>query len=915
MNRAFGRFLAVLMLVWAANLPAQTVVDLGGVSNDGGAFVNFGIADSSNNWKVAMPLQFSEPAPINRVAVQLTKVGSPSDNAVIEVRQGSPDGTLLASGSVAGSAISASGSRHELTFPTFVVPLGSIAVVYTRSGASDARNFFKAVRGTSGSNYGIVTSGGYMYLKTGKSWDSSNLQNSPIISVFGSLVPLGQAAVSPSATINFGDVNVGATAQQQFRVRNTGTAALAVTAVSSNNSIFTLAPAIPPSVNVNVGDSTSVTVSFVPTAVGAASGNVTITHNGVNSPTVVAVSGNGVASGGGSGGSTPPPPTPSPAVPGITLLPASLAMDSLAVGGPGAYKTFEIRNDSTLTLNISNISVGGANAAEFLVSMNSAIIEAGGRRIVVVSFLPVTAGAKSAVVNISHNAPGGISTVPLTGLATPFLPGTSGAAIAITPNSVVFDTVGVGSSRTVDLTVSNPGSAPLVVYGIALGGEDPSHFSLSRTNLSVDPGQSRFINVTFTPASVGPKSAVLVLANNTANPALSIPLSGTTPVFFATPRVDISVDKQEGPAPLTVRFSNTNSGGFATYWDWKPGDRDEAGRQVSIIRHANGDTLTYTYSQPGVYRPILTVFGPGGGDAQPFRFFVTVLVPQPLAPILRVDSDSLQFGAIDVGGGIISSFRVFNTGTAQLNGRITLDGDNSFSVTSADSFSISPGSEDRTIVVRFAPQSAGVKSGRLIISYGGETRNVILTGEARSQATQDSTDTVVSGPRLDISATQVDLGSIFVGRDTSYVGIPIRNLGNAVLEGNWFLVDVSGSFWVNTDSTTLAPGLADTVTVSFTPQVVGEKAGRLYFFHNAGARPHVIGLIGEAKLFVASAELADFDNNGALDFQDFFLFADKFGDPSLSPAEIRVFDLNGDSRVDNDDFFIFADLFGRSEGE
>lgn len=914
MNRAFGAFLAIFMLVWAANLSAQTVVDLGGVSNDGGAFVNLGIADSSNNEKVAMPLHLSEPAAISKVAVWLKKTGSPSDNVVIEIRQGSPDGILLASSSVAGSAISASGSRHELTFPTFVVPSGSIAVVYARSGASDPRNFFYAVRGTSGSNYGIVNSGGYIYLRTGLGWGGSDLANSPIVSLFGSLVPLGQATVSPSSSISFGDVNVGATAQQQFRIRNTGTAALAIASVLSNNGVFILSPAIPPSASVNVGDSVAVTIRFAPTAAGAVSGSIAISHNGVNSPSAVALSGNGVISGGsgGSGGSTPP--LPSPPVPGITLLPASLSMDTVVVGGPGSYKMFEIRNDSTITLNINNISVGGENASEFLVSMSSVVIEAGGSRIVVVSFLPVTADStKSAVVNIAHNAPGGISTVPLTGVATPFLPGTSGAAISISPQSVNFDTVGVGSSRTMDVTITNPGTAPLIVYGIALGGEDPSHFSLSRDDLRVDPGQSRFINVIFKPVSVGPKSAVLVLANNTASPAVTVPLSGTTPVFFATPRVSISVDRQEGPAPLTVHLSNTNSGGLTTYWDWKPGDLDDAGRQVNIIRHSNGDTLTYTYSQPGVYRPMLTVFGPGGGDASPFQFFVTVLAPQSPAPILRVDSDSLQFGAIDVGGGIVSNFRVFNTGAATLIGRVTLDGDNSFSVTSADSFSILPGSEARTIAVRFVPLSAGTKNGRLIIGHNGDpgVRNIVLTGEGRSPAEEDSTDTVVSGPQLDIDVTEVDLGSIFSARDTSYVRVPVRNNGNAVLGGSWFLVDVDGSFWVNADSTTLAPGLTDTVTVRFAPQTVGEKTGRLYFFHNAAARPYVINLAGEAKLFVASAELADFDNNGIVGFGDFFLFADRFGDPSLSPAEIRVFDLNGDDRVDADDFFIFGDFFGR----
>ncbi|MBI2466038.1 MAG: choice-of-anchor D domain-containing protein, partial [Candidatus Sungbacteria bacterium] len=501
---------------------------------------------------------------------------------------------------------------------------------------------------------------------------------------------MGQVNVSPGASISFGDVNVGQVVQQLFRIRNIGTAALTVTGVSSNNTAFTLSPVIPPSVGVNVGDSAAVTVSFSPVAVGAVSGNITITHNGVNSPTVMAVSGNGVTSGGGSSGGDSggsPPPSPSPPVPGITLLPSSLVMDSVSVGGPGSHKTFEIRNDSSLTLNISNVTVSGTNAGEFLVNFGVSAIEAGGKRIAVVSFFPATAGAKLATINIFHNAPGGVSTVPLSGVANPFVPGTSGSAISITPQSINFDTVGVGSSRTLNLTVSNPGSAVLTISGIVVAGVNPADFSLSRTNLSVEPGQERFINITFTPASVGPKTATLVLANNTASPAVTVSLSGTTPVFFATPRVNISVDRREGPAPLTVRFSNVNSGGQANYWEWLPGDRGEVSL-VTVVKRENGDTLTYVYSQPGVYRPKLALFGPGGGDAQYLADSILVLAPQPPRAVLRVDSDSLQFGAISVGGGIVSSFRVFNTGAAELHGRVALNGDNSFNVTSGDSLHI-----------------------------------------------------------------------------------------------------------------------------------------------------------------------------------------------------------------------------------
>ena len=57
---------------------------------------------------------------------------------------------------------------------------------------------------------------------------------------------------------------------------------------------------------------------------------------------------------------------------------------------------------------------------------------------------------------------------------------------------------------------------------------------------------------------------------------------------------------------------------------------------------------------------------------------------------------------------------------------------------------------------------------------------------------------------------------------------------------------------------------------------------------------------------VQSALLGDFNLDGSVDFDDFFIFADSFGQPDFNPAT----DLNGDSAVTFDDFFIFGDNFG-----
>ena len=51
---------------------------------------------------------------------------------------------------------------------------------------------------------------------------------------------------------------------------------------------------------------------------------------------------------------------------------------------------------------------------------------------------------------------------------------------------------------------------------------------------------------------------------------------------------------------------------------------------------------------------------------------------------------------------------------------------------------------------------------------------------------------------------------------------------------------------------------------------------------------------------------SDFNGDGRVNFEDFFLFADAFNSEDLR------FDLDGDGRVGFSDFFVLADFFGRS---
>jgi len=72
------------------------------------------------------------------------------------------------------------------------------------------------------------------------------------------------------------------------------------------------------------------------------------------------------------------------------------------------------------------------------------------------------------------------------------------------------------------------------------------------------------------------------------------------------------------------------------------------------------------------------------------------------------------------------------------------------------------------------------------------------------------------------------------------------------------------------------------------------------------------GAMGTGLMIIAvlpPPEAGDFDGDGRISLQDFFLLAEKQG---LSDTHLNwnpVFDLDGDSKVDLEDFFRFADIF------
>ena len=121
--------------------------------------------------------------------------------------------------------------------------------------------------------------------------------------------------------------------------------------------------------------------------------------------------------------------------------------------------------------------------------------------------------------------------------------------ISCSPTSLSFadQTVPVGSSATKPITISNFGNKDLRIALISTSGPDAGEFSADQTGpFTVAPAGSQTVNITFTPQTLGKKSASLNITHDAQDPnPVAVPLEGGM-----SDRV---------PAPAHLTFSNPNA--------------------------------------------------------------------------------------------------------------------------------------------------------------------------------------------------------------------------------------------------------------------------------------------------------------------------------------------------------------------
>jgi hypothetical protein len=210
----------------------------------------------------------------------------------------------------------------------------------------------------------------------------------------------------------------------------------------------------------------------------------------------------------------------------IGLSQTSMAFAEQAVTTVSSLQDIAVSNTGGSQLTIRSAAVTGQNPTSYATSNNCSTPLAPStnqRCYIRLRFAPKAMGALPATLTISSNDAGNSpQVVQLTGT------GINSTTVTVVPSSVNFGTLPAGtSSPAVNITLTNTGSAPLVISGIGLSTSYNLFATSNNCPATLAPAGSCTIRVRLTPETTGLLTGSLYIDDNTVNSPQIVPLSGT----------------------------------------------------------------------------------------------------------------------------------------------------------------------------------------------------------------------------------------------------------------------------------------------------------------------------------------------------------------------------------------------------
>jgi hypothetical protein len=405
----------------------------------------------------------------------------------------------------------------------------------------------------------------------------------------GNLIAFGAPTTQAlqGASVSFGQVSVGSNGTATATLTATKTVTVSAVSAAAPFAAGTPSPTLP--VTLTAGQTLTVPVTFSPTSWGADTGDLALT---TDSGTIdVGMNGTGTQ-------------------PGLAATPSSVDWGTMAVGSSEVL-TVGVTNTGTSTETFSTVT--GPNSPFSATGLPNVgdTLAAGVSDTITVTYTPTAVESDSSSIVLTSDQ--GTVTIPLTGTAI-----VSDPQVTITPTTLSYGNVPVGSSATQTFTVANTGNINLTVTKAAPPTAPFSPVNPIPEGQQLAPTESFTVTMTFAPTAVANYSSTYEITTDTGQGAMNVTLTGsgvpaTGGTAITPPGGGWTVNgaaTTTGPTLVLTKL-NTNKAASAVYGTAVP----SAGLTANYTAQLSGGTggTGMTFSLLDATKSTATSIGGSGG--------------------------------------------------------------------------------------------------------------------------------------------------------------------------------------------------------------------------------------------------------------------------------------------------------------
>ncbi len=329
----------------------------------------------------------------------------------------------------------------------------------------------------------------------------------------------------------------------------------------------------------------------------------------------------------------------------LTADPRSLDFGRVTLGTTSPARTTAVTNSTVFNFT----GAASVDNAAFALTPTTFSLNAGRSQEFSLTFRPPAEGPVSTALNIVLTSSGGtVGTFRASVTVGLSAEGINPASVTVSPTTLDFGDVSVGSSVIRSLTVSNNGG---VSSAVTASTSNPA-FAASPASFTLAAGASQMVNLTFSPAATGPVQSTATFAISGSSRAVALTGRGVAPNFTYQ-----QMPPGQNPAPINpgdaISFATTVVGATSDFVQFEIRNTGTGSATVNTIAPPTG-----AFVLDGV-PPLPSVVGPGGSLTFRLGF-------RPTSPGTSTGSLTIDGRSFNLSGNAVLSGATFTGAAATL---------------------------------------------------------------------------------------------------------------------------------------------------------------------------------------------------------------------------------------------------------